>query len=412
MQANTKEKIAIITPPFAGHYGVLLQLAQTLMASRQDVVFTMVITGWGNVKLDSHIKSLLEAQGLRVIELLAAPLNVLSPYDFTFSRVFDLMPALIEICQDHDYFIYDIFSLEGYIVGHHLKKTAICSVPSIMGPFNPKQKIFCHALLAHAELIKQLELQYDLDIYARLESVGDGFFIASDQKTLQWSWPRLIEADDYTRHRRLTNPIFMRPQSLTNKMRIQDEKKRIYFSLGTVITGHLWEHIPSLRVFVQEMIHYLVKHFGDHDDYEVIISTGRQVSDILTDIPNNFKAHERVDQVSLLREVDLFITHGGGNSVNEAIDASVPMVVIPFFGDQHQSAANIQQLKIGLAFLQDDIYLDECLNAASGRYARSSLTEATFIEAIVSVLYDASYRDALRYVRKSLPVSLDAIYFS
>ena len=49
--------------------------------------------------------------------------------------------------------------------------------------------------------------------------------------------------------------------------------------------------------------------------------------------PVNFLLHSFVDQLKILETVaDLFITHGGQNSLMEALYFKTPCIVIPFFG--------------------------------------------------------------------------------
>jgi hypothetical protein len=56
----------------------------------------------------------------------------------------------------------------------------------------------------------------------------------------------------------------------------------------------------------------------------------------------------------MLYRASLFITHGGGNSINEAILAGCPMLVIPFFGDQYVSARLVQERTFGFSLYNRD----------------------------------------------------------
>ena len=51
--------------------------------------------------------------------------------------------------------------------------------------------------------------------------------------------------------------------------------------------------------------------------------------------------------------VHLFITHGGLNSVGEAVYAHVPMIILPGFGDQFPLAAKIMENNLGYAIERD-----------------------------------------------------------
>ena len=57
---------------------------------------------------------------------------------------------------------------------------------------------------------------------------------------------------------------------------------------------------------------------------------------------------------ALLGDCDLFITHGGFNSVKEAVSAATPMLVVPIASDQHYSADRAEALGIGRVIRPDE----------------------------------------------------------
>ncbi|MFI7101427.1 glycosyltransferase [Streptomyces sp. NPDC050161] len=56
---------------------------------------------------------------------------------------------------------------------------------------------------------------------------------------------------------------------------------------------------------------------------------------------------DRIAQPLLLECVDLFVTHGGYNSIREAVRTGTPMAVLPNFGDQPHNAERVQELGLG-----------------------------------------------------------------
>ena len=83
-------------------------------------------------------------------------------------------------------------------------------------------------------------------------------------------------------------------------------KKLIYISMGTVVNN-------TVRFY-----HDCVKAFGD-TDYQVIMSIGNLVDmKDFENIPENIKVYNFVDQMAVLAKADVFISHCGMNSVNEA----------------------------------------------------------------------------------------------
>jgi hypothetical protein len=94
-------------------------------------------------------------------------------------------------------------------------------------------------------------------------------------------------------------------------------RTRIYLSLGTLYSDNV------------EFYRTVLTAFSDHPA-QFILSMGRQ-TDIrdLEPVPDNFIIQPSMPQLELLQKVDLFITHGGMNSINEALYYGVPLVVVP-----------------------------------------------------------------------------------
>lgn len=55
---------------------------------------------------------------------------------------------------------------------------------------------------------------------------------------------------------------------------------------------------------------------------------------------------------------DVFVTHGGMNSVSEALVYGTPMVVIPFVSDQPVNARCIEKLGVGKKINYSDVNKD------------------------------------------------------
>ena len=115
-----------------------------------------------------------------------------------------------------------------------------------------------------------------------------------------------------------------------------DERPLIYISLGTVNNDNL------------EFYQHVLSTFAD-DDVCVVLSVGRQVNITkLGDIPDNFIVLPSVPQLQVLQSADVFVTHGGMNSVQEAIYYGMPMVVVPQQTEQMLNGRRVQALGAGL----------------------------------------------------------------
>lgn len=72
--------------------------------------------------------------------------------------------------------------------------------------------------------------------------------------------------------------------------------------------------------------------------------------------PTNVMLLKWVPQQDLLahKNVKLFVTQGGVQSREEAIERGVPMLVIPFYGDQTANGGKVEELGIGRMLLQSE----------------------------------------------------------
>ena len=144
----------------------------------------------------------------------------------------------------------------------------------------------------------------------------------------------------------------------------------VYISLGSIISN---------RGFCRECI----RAFGN-TEFSVILNTGKIPPASLGTIPANIYAYPFVPQLEVLSHTDVFLTHCGMNSVNEAISLGVPMVAMPFINDQITNAKRIVELGLG-------------------KKVRSFPSRGKdLLKAVRSVCSDASIRKNMEDMRRSL----------
>ncbi|XP_023937624.2 UDP-glucosyltransferase 2 [Bicyclus anynana] len=145
----------------------------------------------------------------------------------------------------------------------------------------------------------------------------------------------------------------------------------IYFSLGTNVNT---TNLPFDKIQV------ITKVFSQLP-YDIIWKCNQ---DSIPGKTENVKLYKWVPQADLLKhpKIKLFITQAGLQSTDEAIEAGVPVIGIPIFGDQWYNAEKYQQLKIGIKLDLKD------------------LTEEMFKGAIETVISDDSYRSNMKRMRK------------
>ncbi|MET0673791.1 MAG: glycosyltransferase [Microbacterium pygmaeum] len=79
------------------------------------------------------------------------------------------------------------------------------------------------------------------------------------------------------------------------------------------------------------------------------IATGSTPPDELGPLPEGWLVRDYLPQVRLLASARLAVTHGGNNSVTEALGQAVPLLVLPFSTDQFAGAAAIERTGVGRA---------------------------------------------------------------
>lgn len=115
------------------------------------------------------------------------------------------------------------------------------------------------------------------------------------------------------------------------------ERKLIYISLGSLNTDFI------------DFYKTCIEAFGN-TDYYVSMSIGNkcEVSQLGV-IPSNFLVKSFLPQLEILKRADVFITHAGFNSVNEALYFGVPMLALPQVNDQHMVAKRLVSMQLGMA---------------------------------------------------------------
>lgn len=109
---------------------------------------------------------------------------------------------------------------------------------------------------------------------------------------------------------------------------------RVYLSLGTVFNGK-----PD--VFARALDG--LEACGAH----VVVSAGASYRDLAPRAGPRTHVFPFVPQVALLPQVDVVVTHGGNNTVQECLASGRPMVVLPFGADQRENASRVERLGVG-----------------------------------------------------------------
>ena len=122
------------------------------------------------------------------------------------------------------------------------------------------------------------------------------------------------------------------------KFQKDKNKKLIYVSCGTIFNTDI------------NFYKTCIETFKDSDEYQLIITVGQyiDINKEFKDIPKNISIFNYVPQSQIFSDIDIFISHGGFNSIHETLLCGIPPIIIPQKYDQFDTARKIEQLEAGI----------------------------------------------------------------
>lgn len=117
---------------------------------------------------------------------------------------------------------------------------------------------------------------------------------------------------------------------------------------------------------------------------QCIMATGSAGTHLVSGLPEDWIVRPIIPQIAALRRAALVISHGGNNTVTEALTDGVPLLVLPFSSDQFDSAADLEAARLGSV-------LDP-----------NQLNEGVLASRIVTLLHDEKLRGRTREVARDL----------
>ncbi len=112
---------------------------------------------------------------------------------------------------------------------------------------------------------------------------------------------------------------------------------RIYVSLGSFLSART------------DVLHRIVAAFRE-EPVQLLLASGVTPPDLFGDLPPGWHVRPYLPQPAALRACDLVLTHGGNNTVTEALWAGVPLLVAPFSTDQFAGAEDVRRAGLGDVF--------------------------------------------------------------
>ena len=170
--------------------------------------------------------------------------------------------------------------------------------------------------------------------------VADAFVVTGDRVVLHWS----AAHHDPDRTALLPSgavfagPLTRTEPSVEPPWAAHDERPLVYVALGTFLS-HRGDVLARLADALRTL------------DVRVALATGATPIDRVGPVPDHWWVADRLPQVALLAHASVAISHGGNNSVQEALAGGVSQVLLPFSTDQFAVAADLE--RVGAATVAD-----------------------------------------------------------
>lgn len=361
-------KILMINIPMHGHVNPTIALTKELVDRGHDVTYL----------ISEEFREKITPTGANIITYEAKTGKKL-----VFRELFTTMSTIyykaVQIGGDFDCIIYEMGFFYGAKLGEELGVKTVCltstfAINDKIGDNGTKGSYFLHKIMKSKVfrkalslfLIKDKKLRHTDLIYELVDHNPDLNIIYT---TRQFQ----VHNEDFDKR----HFIFIGP-SVEGRVQESDipfdkmKKKIVYISLGTVSTNSLDFFKTCIEAFIDT-------------DVSVIMSIGKQINmKDLGIIPDNFYVYTFVPQVVVLEHTELFITHCGMNSANEAMYYGIPVIGIPQRGDQPIVANRMKELGLG-----------EVIN-------KKHVTATNLSETSSKIFNDSSYQENMAKMRQEM----------
>ncbi|QYR19396.1 glycosyl transferase [Paenibacillus sp. sptzw28] len=335
--------VLFINGPASGHVYPTLGLVEELIAMGEKVFY--VSSEEFRDKLErlgaaftSYDNFLARENPFETKRYLSLVIKILSSYD-------TILPCILELAQHHsfDYIIHDSMYGCGNVASDSLGIPNIATCSSFV---NSERLLSANRgntarLKENLLLVKEFcalsaNIRAKYNIRRRLD-IGDVFFNGGKINLVFTSEYFQPQSESIAEHFKFVGPIVTdRYEPIELPVDRFRGRRVIYISMGTVFND------------VKEFYELCFDSLASFDGH-VILSVGSRINvTSLESIPDNFTVLPYAPQLQILPYTDVFITHGGMNSVNEALYYNVPLIVIPMAADQPIVGNRVAELGAGL----------------------------------------------------------------
>ena len=345
MSNKTNKNILLLTGIFEGHIAACVEIIKDLILLGHSVT-CYVLDKFENRLKPTGAKLKPISVGKLILPRKAPPIAI---NNMIMERYYDFLLTDFKSWVDkYDYFFYDSF-----FDGKEINK--FFNIPVLVGiypfPVGEMTPYFKSTLERRNKFINNINKKHNLNIkdYVSMHYIGD-----ADYKLMFTSKLFHIESNIIDNSFYFMGPALEeRANDESFDFKKDPNKKLIYISLGTVFNLNVEFYKKCIEAFVNSK------------EFQVIISIGKLINiKDLGENPENISIFNYVPQLQILKQCDVFITHGGINSVNEGIYMNhLPLIVIPQEMDQFDNAKQIEKFEAGISIDKDNFSSEILKNA-------------------------------------------------
>ncbi len=385
MMRRPGKRILIFTIPNDGHWNILRRFIREHNRSHD---FGVVLVDQKNTAAD------VDDVAAEVFVPHRTRSFVNTPASRVFARVAELFGDCLAIAGqwEPDLILYDFCALEGHFTAQRLGIRRWSSIPGMVGPLTDRGYLESSlASAANQDAIAAMWDEHRMTVdQSGIELISNSLHIPAERNLL-WSFPAVTPHDFRTNRAPADYQFVGYPSDGHARLpKEPDTSPVVYVSFGTEVMDNLWTAQEATREGVRQCVAGLARRWASPTMNVVFVTQGK---DVLDEYPPNWTVTSAVDQQHVLSRADVFVTHGGSNSVHESVLSEVPMVVTPFFGDQVLTGRRVDELGIGVC-----LGVDDQIDKDKPKHFLNDDLPGRIDEAVRRVLRDHSYRDNLRRI--------------